>query len=113
PETSPFVTSRARRLASTLKKRSEENMARVAVVTGGTRGIGAAVSKALKATGCEVAATYHSNDEAAAKFKAETGVDVYKWNVSKYDDCVAGLAGVAKDLGPVDILVNNAGITRD
>ena len=58
-------------------------MARVAVVTGGTRGIGAAVSKALKAAGCEVAATYHSNDEAAAKFKAETGVDVYKWNVGE------------------------------
>ena len=88
-------------------------MARVAVVTGGTRGIGGAVSKALKAAGCEVAATYHSNDDAAAKFKAETGVDVYKWNVAKYEDCVAGLAGVAKDLGPVDILVNNAGITRD
>ena len=67
-------------------------MARVAVVTGGTRGIGAAVSKALKAAGCEVAATYHSNDDAAAKFKAETGVDVYKWNVAKYEDCVAGLA---------------------
>jgi acetoacetyl-CoA reductase len=88
-------------------------MARVAVVTGGTRGIGAAVSKALKATGCQVAATYNANEEAAAKFKAETGVQVYKWNVGKYEDCVAGLAQVAKDLGPVDILVNNAGITRD
>jgi acetoacetyl-CoA reductase len=88
-------------------------MARVAVVTGGTRGIGAAVSKALKAAGCQVAATYHSNDEAAAKFKAETGVHVYKWNVAKYEDCAAGLAKVAGDLGPVDILVNNAGITRD
>ncbi len=88
-------------------------MARVAVVTGGTRGIGAAVSKALKAAGCQVAATYHSNDEAAAKFKAETGVHVYKWNVAKYDECVAGLAQVAKDLGPVDIMVNNAGITKD
>ncbi len=88
-------------------------MARVAVVTGGTRGIGAAVSKALKAAGCQVAATYHSNDDAAAKFKAETGVHVYKWNVAKYDECVAGLAQVAKDLGPVDIMVNNAGITKD
>jgi acetoacetyl-CoA reductase len=88
-------------------------MARVAVVTGGTRGIGAAVSKALKAAGCEVAATYHSNEEAAAKFKAETGVHVYKWNVANYDDCVAGLGQVAKDVGPVDILVNNAGITKD
>ena len=65
-------------------------MARVAVVTGGTRGIGAAVSKALKAAGYQVAATYHANDDAAAKFKAETGVHVYKWNVANYDDCVAG-----------------------
>ena len=88
-------------------------MARVAVVTGGTRGIGAAVSKALKSSGYEVAATYHANDEAAEKFKAETGVHVYKWNVTNYDDCVAGIAQVAGDLGPVDILVNNAGITKD
>ena len=88
-------------------------MARVAVVTGGTRGIGEAISKALKAAGYTVAATYHANDEAAAKFKAETGVHVYKWDVSKYDECVAGLATVEKELGPVDILVNNAGITRD
>ena len=88
-------------------------MARVAVVTGGTRGIGAAVSKALKAAGREVAATYHSNDDAAAKFKAETGVHVYKWNVADYDECTAGLAKVAQELGPVDILVNNAGITKD
>jgi acetoacetyl-CoA reductase len=88
-------------------------MARVAVVTGGTRGIGAAVSKALKAAGYEVAATYHANDDAAAKFKAETGVHVYKWNVAKYEDCVAGLGKVASDLGPVDVLVNNAGITKD
>jgi acetoacetyl-CoA reductase len=88
-------------------------MARVAVVTGGTRGIGAAVSKALKAAGYVVAATYNANDEAAEKFKAETGVHVYKWNVAVYEDCVAGLAGVEKELGPVDILVNNAGITKD
>src|SRR6516165_6968181 len=88
-------------------------MARVALVTGGTRGIGAAISKALKAAGCEVAATYHSNDDAAAKFKAETGVHVYKWNVGRYEDCAAGLAKVASNLGPVDILVNNAGITKD
>jgi acetoacetyl-CoA reductase len=88
-------------------------MARVAVVTGGTRGIGAAVSRALKAAGYQVAATYHANDEAAEKFKAETGVHVYKWNVTIYEDCVAGLARVEKELGPVDILVNNAGITRD
>jgi acetoacetyl-CoA reductase len=88
-------------------------MARVAVVTGGTRGIGAAVSKVLKAAGYVVAATYHANDEAAEKFKAETGVHVYKWNVAVYEDSVAGLAGVEKELGPVDILVNNAGITKD
>jgi acetoacetyl-CoA reductase len=88
-------------------------MARVAVVTGGTRGIGASVSKALKAAGCQVAATYHSNDDAAAKFKAETGVHVYKWNVADYNECTAGLAKVAQELGPVDILVNNAGITKD
>ncbi|HLW89818.1 MAG TPA: acetoacetyl-CoA reductase [Roseiarcus sp.] len=88
-------------------------MARVAVVTGGTRGIGAAASKALHAAGYKVAATYHGNDEAAAKFKAETGVHVYKWDVANYEACVAGLAQVAKDLGPVEVLVNNAGITRD
>jgi acetoacetyl-CoA reductase len=88
-------------------------MSRVAVVTGGTRGIGAAVSKALKAAGYQVAATYHTNDEAAEKFTAETGVHVYKWNVADYDECVAGLRRVEKELGPVDVLVNNAGITRD
>ena len=88
-------------------------MSRVAVVTGGTRGIGAAISKGLVAAGYKVAATYHGNDEAAAKFKAETGVNVYKWDVSNYDACVAGLAQVAKDLGAVEILVNNAGITKD
>jgi acetoacetyl-CoA reductase len=95
------------------KRPKGENMSRVAVVTGGTRGIGAAISKALKAAGHQVAAIYHANDQAAEKFKAETGVHVYKWNVSVYEDCVAGLKEVEKDLGPVDILVNNAGITRD
>ena len=88
-------------------------MARVAVVTGGSRGIGAAISKALQAAGYKVAASYAGNDEAAAKFKAETGIPVYKWDVSDYDACVAGLAQVEKDLGPVDVLVNNAGITKD
>ena len=88
-------------------------MSRVAVVTGGTRGIGAAISKALAATGYKVAATYHGNDDAAAKFKAETGVHVYKWDVGNYEACVSGLARVAEELGPVDVLVNNAGITRD
>jgi acetoacetyl-CoA reductase len=88
-------------------------MGRVAVVTGGTRGIGAAVSKALTAAGYRVAAVYRNNDEAAAKFKAETGVEVYKWDVADYAACVAGLAKLAAELGPVEVLVNNAGITRD
>jgi len=88
-------------------------MSRVAVVTGGTRGIGAAISKALAAAGYKVAAVFHGNDEAAAKFKSETGVQVYKWDVGNFDACSAGLAKVAQDLGPVDVLVNNAGITRD
>jgi acetoacetyl-CoA reductase len=88
-------------------------MARVAVVTGGTRGIGEAVSKALKAAGYNVAANYGGNDEAAQKFKAATGIPVYKWDVSSYDSCVAGLKQVEADLGPVEVLVNNAGITRD
>ena len=88
-------------------------MARVAVVTGGTRGIGAAISKALKAAGYRVAANYGGNDEAAAKFKAETGIAVYKWDVSSYEACAAGLKQVEAEQGPVEILVNNAGITRD
>src|SRR3984957_7547159 len=91
----------------------EEAMARVAVVSGGTRGIGAAISKALNAAGYKVAANYAGNDEAASKFSAETGIKTYKWDVSAYDACVAGLGQVAADLGPVEILVNNAGITRD
>jgi len=88
-------------------------MARVALVTGGTRGIGAAITKALKAAGYKVAANYGGNDEAAQKFKGETGIAVYKWDVSSFDACSAGLKQVEADLGPVDILVNNAGITRD
>ncbi len=88
-------------------------MSKVAVVTGGTRGIGAAISKALAASGYSVAAVYYGNDAAAAKFKAETGVSVYKWDVADFEACSAGLAQVAKDLGPVEILVNNAGITKD
>src|SRR5882672_3569740 len=88
-------------------------MARVAVVTGGTRGIGEAISKALQAAGYKVAANYGSSDEAAQKFKAATGISVYKWSVSSYDACAAGLKQVAADLGPVEVLVNNAGITRD
>jgi acetoacetyl-CoA reductase len=88
-------------------------MPRVALVTGGSRGIGAAISIALKAAGYNVAANYAGNDEAAAKFKAETGVPVYKWSVADYEACAAGVKQVEADLGPVDILVNNAGITRD
>ncbi|HXV24383.1 MAG TPA: acetoacetyl-CoA reductase [Alphaproteobacteria bacterium] len=88
-------------------------MARIAIVTGGTRGIGSAISKALKVAGCGVAATYHGNDEAAARFKAETGIAVYKWDVGSFEACREGVAGVERDLGPVDVLVNNAGITRD
>ena len=88
-------------------------MARVAVVTGGTRGIGAAISKGLKQAGYNVAANYGGNDEAAQKFKSETGIPVYKWDVSSYESCVEGLQKVEADLGPVDVVVNNAGITRD
>lgn len=88
-------------------------MARVVVVTGGTRGIGAAIAKALHAAGYKVAANYGGNDEAAEKFKAETGISVYKWDVSSYEACAEGVKRVVADLGPVDVLVNNAGITRD
>jgi len=88
-------------------------MARVAIVTGGTRGIGAAISKGLKAAGYKVAANYASSDEKAQAFARETGIAVYKWDVSKYDACKAGVEQVVKDLGPVDVVVNNAGITRD
>jgi len=88
-------------------------MARVALVTGGTRGIGAAISKALKAAGYKVAANYAGNDEAAAKFKAETGIQVYKWDVSSFEACAEGVKKVEAELGPIDVLVNNAGITRD
>ena len=88
-------------------------MPRVAVVTGGSRGIGAAISTALKEKGYKVAATYAGNDEAAAKFKASSGIPVYKWDVSNYEACAAGLKQVEADIGPVEVLVNNAGITRD
>jgi acetoacetyl-CoA reductase len=88
-------------------------MSRVAVVTGGTRGIGEAISIGLKAAGYKVAASYAGNDEAAAKFKKETGINVYKWDVSNYGACVAGLKQVEAELGPVEVLVNNAGITKD
>src|ERR1051326_4060279 len=88
-------------------------MARVAVVTGGTRGIGAAISKALSAAGCRAAAKCGGNGEGAQKFKAATGIPVYKWDVSSHEACAAGIKQVEAELGPVEILVNNAGITRD
>ncbi|MCO5161612.1 MAG: beta-ketoacyl-ACP reductase [Mesorhizobium sp.] len=88
-------------------------MARTALVTGGSRGIGAAISVALRDAGYKVAANYAGNDEAAAAFTKETGIPVYKWSVADYDACVAGIAKVEADLGPVEVLVNNAGITRD
>ena len=88
-------------------------MSRVALVTGGTRGIGGAISLALKNNGCQVAANYHTNDEAAARFREVTSVAVYKWDVSDFAACEAGVAQIEQDLGPIDILVNNAGITRD
>ncbi|MEL6979822.1 MAG: acetoacetyl-CoA reductase [Pseudomonadota bacterium] len=88
-------------------------MGRVALVTGGSRGIGAAISKALKAAGCTVAANYAGNDAAAAAFKEETGINVYKWSVADYEACAAGVKQVEADLGPIDIVIANAGITRD
>jgi len=88
-------------------------MSRVALVTGGTRGIGAAISQALKAAGYKVAASYAGNDEAAQKFKAETGIPVFKWDVGDFDACAAGIKQVEAEVGPIDVLVNNAGITRD
>ena len=88
-------------------------MARTVIVTGGTRGIGQAVSAALKKAGYKVAANYCGNDDRAQTFTQKTGIAAYKWDVSDYEDCVAGVAKVVADLGPVDILVNNAGITRD
>ncbi|HWF96659.1 MAG TPA: acetoacetyl-CoA reductase [Xanthobacteraceae bacterium] len=88
-------------------------MARVALVTGGTRGIGEAICKALQAAGYKVAANYGGNDEAAQKFKAATGVAVYKWDVTSFEACAVGVKQVEVDLGPIEILVNNAGIARD
>ena len=88
-------------------------MAGVALVTGGTRGIGAAISVALKEAGYQVAASYGGNDEAAAAFKEEAGIVVYKWDVGDFEACKVGVAQIEADLGPVEVLVNNAGITRD
>ncbi len=88
-------------------------MARVAVVTGGTRGIGGAISLALENAGNKVAATYVGNEAAAGQFTAKTGIPAYKFDVSNFAACEAGVKGIVADLGPIDILVNNAGITRD
>ncbi len=88
-------------------------MERVALVTGGSRGIGAAISLALKNEGYKVAATYAGNDEAASKFSNDTGINTYKWNVASYEESVAGLNSVQGDLGSIDTVVANAGITRD
>jgi acetoacetyl-CoA reductase len=88
-------------------------MARIALISGGTRGIGAAISTAMKAAGYSVAANFAGNTEKAAEFHAATGIPVFQWDVSDYDACVKGIADVEAQLGPVDVLVNNAGITRD
>ncbi|WEF23828.1 beta-ketoacyl-ACP reductase [Paracoccus sp. S3-43] len=88
-------------------------MSKVALVTGGSRGIGAAISKALQEAGYTVAATYAGNDEAARAFTEETGIKTYKWSVADYDACAAGIKQIEADLGPIAVLVNNAGITRD
>ena len=86
---------------------------RVALITGGTRGIGAAISIKLKETGYKVAAIYAGNDEAATKFSMDNKIDIFKWSIGNYEECVAGIKNVEEKLGPVDVLVNNAGITRD
>ena len=88
-------------------------MARVAVVTGGTRGIGEAISVGLKAAGYKVAATYAGNDDAANAFKTQTGIPVYKFDVADFDQCADGIAKISQELGSIEVLVNNAGITRD
>ena len=88
-------------------------MARVAIVTGGTRGIGEAISLALRDTGVKVVATYGGDAAKAAAFTARTGIAAYQWNVADHQACLDGVAKVESELGPVDIVVNNAGITRD
>jgi acetoacetyl-CoA reductase len=88
-------------------------MARVAIVTGGTRGIGAAISIGLKDAGYKVAASYGGNDDAAKAFNERTGIAVYKWDVGDFEACKSGVARVEAELGPIEVLVNNAGITRD
>ena len=94
-------------------REQEKVMARVAIVTGGTRGIGEAISIALKSMGMEVAANYAGNDERAREFSGRTGIKAFKWDVADFDACQEGVGQVEEALGPVDVLVNNAGITRD
>jgi len=96
-----------------IAERIGTNMGRVALVTGGSRGIGAAISKSLKEAGYSVAASYAGNEEAAAEFTGETGIRTYRWNVADYEESKAGIARVEADLGPVEVVVANAGITRD
>ena len=88
-------------------------MARVALVTGGTRGIGRGICEGLKERGYSVAANYAGNDAAAEAFTKETGMQSYKFDVSDFEACQAGVARISDELGPVDVLINNAGITRD
>jgi acetoacetyl-CoA reductase len=88
-------------------------MNRVAVVTGGTRGIGRSIAEALKAAGYKVAANYSGNEDAAQKCRDETGIRCYRFDVSNYDACVDGVKQIQAELGPIDVLINNAGITRD
>jgi acetoacetyl-CoA reductase len=88
-------------------------MNRVALVTGGTRGLGRAIAISLKSGGCRVAAIYSGNEEAARLFREETGMPAFAWDVSSYSACEEGISRIKEDLGPIDILVNNAGITRD
>src|SRR5579859_5430950 len=95
------------------QKREETKMSRVAVVTGGTRGIGKAISVALKKAGYTVVANYGGNDEAAKAFTDETGIPAIKFDVGNFAECEAAVAKITADHGPVDIIVNNAGITRD
>src|SRR6478735_5331439 len=85
----------------------------VAIVTGGTRGLGRAMSLELKQAGHRVAAVYHGNDAAADRFHGETGISVFRWDIGDFDACHAGIMKVADELGPVSVLINNGGITRD
>src|SRR5215207_7191101 len=104
----------ARAIRACQQKRTRERiMARVAIVTGGTRGIGEAISIALRDQGVTVAANYAGNEEKAREFGERNDIKAYKWDVADLDACLAGVEQVESELGPVEILVNNAGITRD